>query len=495
MWSLVLSLAVVAAPSSDRPKVFALVIGNNRAAEAASPDLKFADDDAIAMHELLTEAGVKSLLLVRADDETRALQPSAVTATSPTPSAVRAAWDQIRAEITAAKRAGTTEFLFFFSGHGDVSQGEGYLALDGGKLTRSALQAMLGESPALRNHVVIDACKSYFAVLSRGAGGQREPYAQPFVERRAGGERSGFLLSTSSDGDSHEWARFQAGVFSFEVRSALRGSADVDRDGVLTYRELGGFLQRANAGIVNARFRPDFFVVPPGGDGGGGLDQPLLRWPESTSSLTVDGAATHFYVEASSGRRVLELHRAAGVGLTLRLPAERPLFVRTADEREERLLESSGPVAYASLTSKPASVSTKGALHVAFSQLFSRAFDAGAVDAFVLESQFRAVLPPEPNARAIARTTSLVVAGVALATAVTALGIGVERTSITPATSGQERLERNAALPAVNATMGVAASVTAAALGTWLVLTLTDSSDSTTSVGVGPNGASVRIEW
>lgn len=491
MLPLLFSLLTAAAPAGH-PKVFALVVGNNRAIDERTAALKFADDDAVAMHELLLEAGARSILLVNADPETRALHPIASSVMSPTLTALNAAWDQLRNEMATASATGPTEFIFFFSGHGDVEHGEGYLSLERDRFTRGMLQKVLGASPAQRNHVVVDACKAYFAVLSKGVGGRREPYLKPFANEPNVMGRSGFLLSTSSAGDSHEWEQYQAGVFSFELRSGLRGSADLDRDGVITYRELGGFLQRANAGIVNSKFRPDFLVVPPGD----ALDQPVLRWPAESAALNLEGPAAHLYVEAPSGHRVLEFNRGATASIALRLPPERPLFVRSADEREERVLESREPTELSSLPISTPSVSKKGALHLAFGQLFSQSFDASAIESFGADYALRARVEPEsPSTRdTVTRVALFTGLGAAAVTAV-GLAVAIERSSVTPTTSQRERLARNDGIAAANTTMVVAGGVAAAALGTWLVLTLTKRTEPELSIGVGPSGVSVSGQW
>jgi hypothetical protein len=51
--------------------------------------------------------------------------------------------------IDAATTGAQTEFMFFYSGHGDVEHGEGFVNLDGGRLTRSDLyERILAVSPA-----------------------------------------------------------------------------------------------------------------------------------------------------------------------------------------------------------------------------------------------------------------------------------------------------------------------------------------------------------
>src|SRR5262245_55116658 len=61
-----------AGSAAASPERFAIVVGNNRA-ELRSADLRYADDDAVATHRLLVEAGVQSLLLARFDADTESM--------------------------------------------------------------------------------------------------------------------------------------------------------------------------------------------------------------------------------------------------------------------------------------------------------------------------------------------------------------------------------------------------------------------------------------
>ena len=112
------------------------------------------------------------------------------------------------AELFSAMRAQAdagvgSELFLFYSGHGDVDHGEGYVLLEDRRLTRGDLYALLARSPAARNHVFIDACKSYFLAFERGPGGRRTPYAGSFVAPSEPGrlDNVGLVLSTSSDRD------------------------------------------------------------------------------------------------------------------------------------------------------------------------------------------------------------------------------------------------------------------------------------------------------
>lgn len=367
---------------SGRPASFAVVIGNNEGEDLGPATLRYADDDAIAMHELLSEAGVQSRLLVSPDAETVELRRFQ-NGIRPTLAAVLRTVEELYAEILAAKKIGKkTELTLFYSGHGDIDDGEGFVVLDGGRLTRSLLlNKIIAASPADTNHVIIDACKSYFMVFDKGPGGERRPFNGSFGVLTTGTnlDRTGFVLSASSGEDSHEWERYQAGIFSYEVRSALRGGADANLDGRITYGELGAFVATANRGIANERFRPEFLVSPPGRVPGK-LTEAVLVWNDSAGCMTVDGdAAGHYYIETEFGIRIADVHSNRADPLSVHLPPERPLFVRRADDFAEGVLTTDEAVYLSSLSMRPTTMLRKGALSVAFESLFSTPFSVDAV--------------------------------------------------------------------------------------------------------------------
>ncbi len=256
---------------------------------------------------------------------------------------------------------------------------------------------MLARSQAHSNHVIVDACKSYFLAFEKGPGGQRERYRGNFARTTVPARlaNTGFLLSTSSDGDSHEWERYQAGVFSHEVRSGLRGAADVDRDGHITYAELGAFLMTANQGIANPRYRPDFSVHPPGLPPGE-LSRGLLSWEPAQQALLIDRPGIgHVYLEGPTGERLADAHVATDHVIALYLPDERPLFLRKDDDASEYVVQAEGPVRVSSLAAAVPSVTRKGALHLAFEQLFEAPFGAAEVEAFERRFRTHATRPVE----------------------------------------------------------------------------------------------------
>ena len=490
-----------AAGGAGAPARFAIVIGNNQPDSPRLPLLRYADDDAVAIGRLLGEAGVDVAVLVRLDDASRRMSPDLVAA-APTWANLTAALRRLNRRIDAARRAGrTTELLFYYSGHGSVAGGEGYVVLEDARLTRSVLHdQVLRRSRAARNHVIIDACKSYFLAFGKGAGGRRRTFGRSFAAGALPGElaNTGFVLSTSSDRDSHEWERFQSGVFSYQIRSALRGAADADLDGGVSYAELGAFLTAANQAIPNERFRPDFAVRPPGGARQLGVQ--VLSWAPAARSLVLDRPAGRLYVETSRGERVLDVHPAERQRLALYLPADRPQFVRTADGATEYLLAARGAVKLSGLRAQAASTASKGALNLAFEDLFAtpfgdrdvRAFQAGYRDEFISrEAEPAAPVRTRDRVRRIAGWTAIGAAGLGLA----ATGWALERKSAANDAAQVDRPALNDQIRRLNLTSWVLYGVAGAAAGTWLAARFWPERDDSLIVVPSGDGGGAAMMW
>jgi hypothetical protein len=466
---------VIAAPgvAAAAPARFAIVIGNNQPDSPRLPLLRYADDDAVAIGRLLGEAGVEVAILVRLDAASRRMHPELV-AGAPTWGNLSAGLARLNRRIDEERRAGrATELLFYYSGHGSVAGGEGYVVLEDARLTRSVLHdQVLRRSRAARNHVIVDACKSYFLAFGKGAGGRRRTFGRSFAVGALPGDlaNTGFVLSTSSDRDSHEWERFQSGVFSYQVRSALRGAADADLDGGVSYAELGAFLTAANRAIPNERFRPDFAVRPPGGARHLGVQ--VLSWPFAARSLVIDRPSGRLYVESARGERLLDVHPAERQRLALVLPAERPQFVRTADGATEYLLAGAGAVRLSALRAQAASTASKGALNLAFEDLFAapfgdrdvRAYQRGYRDDFIAVAAAAEPVPTRVRVRQIAGWTAIGAAGLGLA----ATGWALERRRAADDASQVDRPRLNDQIHRLNVASWVLYGVAGAAAGTWL---------------------------
>jgi hypothetical protein len=474
------------APSLATPPTarFAIVIGNNLSAIPQRGALQFADDDALATHDLLTGAGVHSVLLARLDETSQKLHPGAVTDGLPRWADLAATFDRLVADMRRERTAGhAVELFLFYSGHGDVEHGEGYVLLEDRHLTRTLLAGLLERSPATHNHVVIDACKSYFLAFEKGPGGRRTRFSGGFaVPAELSPERlanTGFVLSTSSDRDSHEWERFGGGVFSHEVRSALLGAADVDRDGRISYAELGAFLTTAGQAVTNPRFRPDFLIRPPGGKPRD-LAETLLRWDAPPrSAVILDQAVGHVYIETATGERVLDVHAASQQQLVLRVPARRPLFVRGDDTGGgERVLDADEPTPVSALVARPSSIARRGAALLAFEELFAVPFGEASVRDYGARWTSDPPRAPEENPddatprspRATVRTISGATAIASGALAVAASGLLLEQFTTGQSASQADRVGINRTLRRLAIGSSALGAVAIASGAVWFAL-------------------------
>lgn len=317
-----LVLSLLAAPTG-----FALVVTNNRSLEASRPDLRYADDDGVNYATLFAERLGKErvTLLTELDPETRALYRETAT-DAPTWAALGASIAALRAEIAAARARGEqTEVWVVMAGHGDVDRGQGYVELADRRLYASDLEAQVIEPlDADRLHLILDSCNSYFMLNPRKPGGTRWTVAtqatKSLLERHP---NVGAVISTSAEAVTYEWSEVQAGIFSYEVRSGLRGAADADADGAVTYEELTAFLETTNRPIENDLYRPKVFAQGPAADGRAVLLS--LGGPPQRKLVIAAAGDRRVTIRDHRGVRVLDIHKESGTPVTLHLPGDGPL--------------------------------------------------------------------------------------------------------------------------------------------------------------------------
>lgn len=390
---------------SAKPQArFALVIGSNTASDTSLAPLKYADDDAARYQELFRSLGARTYVLTRADDNTRRLHPQAIAESAlPTRTSLDAALRALRTDLDKAAQEGVESTLYFvFAGHGSVRDGRGAVYLEDAALTGPDLDAALGALPAAHVHVIVDACASYYLAYGRGAGGTHRPIEGLRTGALVDDPRVGFLLSTSSARESHEWEAFEGGVFSHELRSGLYGAADADGDGSVSYREISAFVARANAGVPNERYRPDMYARAPKDSS----ELANLRVGQSRKLSFGAQHSGHYFLESAEGVRLLDVNNAPGQALSLNLPRlPGPMYLRRADMSEEYRVDGAGDeVPLAMLTPQVPSERTRGAAHASFEKLFSLGFGADFVAHYTYEplpppSVGNADLGPEPMKR------------------------------------------------------------------------------------------------
>ncbi len=317
--SLVLSTLLVlltagSARAADAVDLFALIVTNNRSATLTRPDLQYADDDGVRYHRLFgSVADARHVrLLTRLDRTTAAAHPDLLTVQPPRRAEVLTALADLRERVLHAKASGRrTRFYFVYAGHGDMEGGAGYLDLEDGRIDAAFLEdEIVGRIPADEQHIVLDSCNSFFVVNPRKPGGKRwatpRDMALGFASRHP---NVGLFLSTNSEAEVYEWSEIESGIFSHEVRSGLSGAADVDGDGVISYAELAGFVERANANLPRANVRPQIFYRGPAGDAAGALFD--VR-PARGRRLVLGPTAQRLWVRGAAGERLVDLHKEEG---------------------------------------------------------------------------------------------------------------------------------------------------------------------------------------
>jgi hypothetical protein len=344
------------------------------------------------------------------DDETARLHPDAArVAEVPERQAI---FDQLaRSNDEMARdleRGDEPELVLVYAGHGDVdSTGQGYVNLHDARLTRSDLyRQVIGPSKAKFVHVVIDACKSYFMVNSRGgkkwvddrvdpAEDKSDAQVRAFLEEEQLDRypRAGVIVATSGDQETHEWSRYQGGILSHELRSALAGAADVNGDGRVEYSELRAFLAAANARVKNPEARVQVFARAPALDRHHALVD--LRHAQENSSRFLHFSTDltgRYHIEDDRGVRYADLNKEPGATFDVVVSGRHGYYVRrardTAEDSEEVTVPSRGRrVDVGQLEWHPRVVAARGSIEQTFrNDLFTVPFGRGFYDGFVATS-------------------------------------------------------------------------------------------------------------
>lgn len=316
-----LVLGLMALPGFLWAKSFAIVLGNNVAPGTKLAPLHYADDDAVKYAELLRAADIETTLLVVPDADTA--KTFGVAGKAPTRAALQQATRDVFARVRAA--GGETNFYFVYSGHGDVGRGnQGRVFLHDGALSRGdLLRDVVGASPATYNHVIIDACHAYFMVKARGTG--QAPSFEALLKSYLESEKissypnTGIVVSTTSATEVHELSVLQSGLFSYEVRSALAGAADVNGDRQISYDELGAFLAAANSGITDGKAKLAALAQAPQVS----RAVPLMTLPPGAAMVTLPKQPGRVLLWDDRGLRYFDTHAAGDAVLRVLLTRNR----------------------------------------------------------------------------------------------------------------------------------------------------------------------------
>ncbi len=208
----------LASPAEAGVRRFAVLVGNNDGAPGMH-SLYFAEDDAIKMESVLTNAGgyrpedVRVLLNERRSD----LQQAMI---------------DVREDIARAEADGDeTLFLFYYSGHGD----EDKLQLGSTYLHYELLDGLIERTGADVRLAFLDACQS--GAMTGAKGGTRAPSFVFDVTERLGASGQVVITSSSSDEASQESDEIGGSYFTHFLTSGLLGAADGNDDERVTLEE------------------------------------------------------------------------------------------------------------------------------------------------------------------------------------------------------------------------------------------------------------------
>ncbi|HEY8206214.1 MAG TPA: hypothetical protein VIG99_01945 [Myxococcaceae bacterium] len=401
-----LLLALSAGPPTPG-EGYALVVTNNRSLDPTRPDLQYADDDGAKYAELFSEVYGEDhvVLLSQLDEETAALYPAwAKAAKAPTVAGLDEAVAALQRQLAATEQRGATpELHVVFAGHGDIDHGMGYVELLDGRLTARDLEAkVIQKLPARRLHLILDSCNSYFMLTPRKPGGQRWATAsdesQSLLRRYP---HVGAVISTSAEAVTYEWSDLQSGIFSYEVRSGLRGAADADHDGKISYAELAAFIQVTNRPVVNELYRPKVFSAPPLADAGAAI----LTLQGAARVLTLPAAGQRrLTLRDENGVRVMDLNKEDRTPLTLSLPSRAeeigvyeqvPAPDKGRPTVRYRSIDGPGPVALDDLPAAPSPIAVRGSEAPVFRGLFHEPF--GQESFARVQADLQRAPPPLPS--------------------------------------------------------------------------------------------------
>jgi len=221
--------AVVAAkPTSPGLQRLGVVIGINNYADPAIPALKYAESDAQAVFDTLTDPAVgrfpkENVKLLVGKEATN---------------------DAIKEALYNLRGAGKDDLVVvFFSGHGAKEGDEAFWvtqtakagALPATALSNSDIRRRLADIPSQRLVVFLDCCYAASTV--------KKSLSDP---GKLFGDFAGKgRVTIAGSGDNQEAVEYpdkKAGVFTYYLVSGLRGAADTNGDGIVTFDELWTYM-------------------------------------------------------------------------------------------------------------------------------------------------------------------------------------------------------------------------------------------------------------
>jgi hypothetical protein len=212
-------LLLQALPALGETHRFAVIVGNNLGHDPTAR-LRYAEDDARKLHDVLVDLGdfrAADVELLLAADAGR----------------VEHALSRIeqRARQARQRSGARTLLVFYFSGHadgGELELGQSSLDFDQLKRTLEGFEADV-------RLAFLDSCESGKLISTKG--GKRGPEYEIQVQDEVSSKGYAIITSSAHDEMSQESAEIRGAFFTHYLVSALRGAGDESGDGKVTVGE------------------------------------------------------------------------------------------------------------------------------------------------------------------------------------------------------------------------------------------------------------------
>jgi len=260
---------------------YALIIGNN-AGDSDEQHLRYAEDDARRLYEVLRELGgfrPENMLMLRSEDA-EAVRRSLISLN-----------DRIRTQTASGAQS---ELLVYYSGHSDQAA----LHLGRSLLELVQLEQLVRGSAATLRVLILDSCRS--GALTRVKGGTIQPGFEIALDQRIPSDGVIFWTASSESENAQESDTLRGSFFTHYLVSGLLGAADQDGNGSVTLGEAYQYAYdntlRASSRTLSGTQHPTFRYEL-GGHGdvvltslGRTHDQrALISFPEGKSYLLIQG--------------------------------------------------------------------------------------------------------------------------------------------------------------------------------------------------------------
>ena len=215
------------APSAaaERAEIRVAVVVGNNAGLADDEPLRYAEDDARKVYDVLTRIGGVS-------------RDRAYLLLDQPPRKLRRTLAVVTGRIQELANRAPVSLVLYVSSHADRSA----LHLSGSRFGYDELRQALSVMATRFRLIIVDGCQT--AVRAQSKGGV--PTAPIDVDLTAAPETEGeVIISSASDGEpAQEWAYLRGALFTHHLLSGLRGAADYDDNGVVSLFEAYSYTYR-----------------------------------------------------------------------------------------------------------------------------------------------------------------------------------------------------------------------------------------------------------